>query len=1181
MLLKCASWNINGVFQRVGQARVSKLELDECKKLLSRYDVFGLTETHACSEDTLDFQGYKSYHKHRKRSKGAKRNSGGISVYIKETIVEGVKWLNTRTSEYAWLFLDKGFFNIDHDIYMAFVYLNPTTSTFQNSDNLMHLLMQDVAKFSKNGRCMVLGDLNGRTGMEADFAEQDYHTHRYDNTPVPEDYEFDIEDLPCRRNCDMEAPDERGKDILEMCVATGLRILNGRLLGDWYGNFTCHAANANKPSTIDYGLAHKYLLPNISYFQVEPFTHLSDHCIINLGLEVNYHLRNKVYNSHCVTPLNGHPDRLVWDKSCIPHFQEIISSSDTLEKLSSISKCSNAEVALSDFNDILWQSAIKSKMTIRKKRVRKRRKIFPKYVSSSCFSLLKQVKKLCRKISEQPYNRHLRQMAYAKKKAFKKAVKQERAKLSNQLMQKLESLHATNPQEYWRVVNELERLDSINFNDQTSGLTSDQWVSHFSNLTLKELNESERQGMDKKIKELKQVNTFSQLDYRITLKEIDRAVGSLKSGKAAGPDMILNEMVKASYEFTAPTLCSIFNLIFSSGKFPKIWSFSHVKPLHKGGSIANPGNFRGISLMSSVGKVFCSVLNNRLTDFLTGRGVPGHAQIGFKKGARTSDHILTLKSIINKYINTKRGKVFVAFVDFEKAFDSVWRQGLYYKLLKHDIRGYFFNIIEDMYENYQFSLTLGEGVTDKIDTNTGVKQGCVISPTLFNFYLADLTEKFTPQCDPVVVDMSLVYCLMYADDLVLISQSDAGLQTSLNRLQEYCSQWHLKINVSKTKVIVFNKAGHMLSKYRFCINDNEVEIARSYKYLGVTFNAAGGASFTAKCLRDKALKAIFKLNKAFNGKPANVKIGLHLFDTLIKPILLYNSEVWGANIFDFHKLLVVSTSKTSLYLDNCIERMHLSWLKGLLGVNKYATSIAVLAEVGRFPLALTVALNIIKAWTRILSLDPESFVYKSYIQNLVDLNCGKPCWIKAVRDILLATGYDREWYNQQVEHPQYLLQDLEVKLQDIFLQQWRLDMNDDNRSHNEGNKLRTYRKFKEDYKFEPYLKVKNPHQRKNITRLRISAHRLEIERGRHSGPKVLPADRLCRHCNAAQVEDEVHLVMQCPKYNIARTRLFGFHSVTSATSEESFIEIMKCSNINDALELGIFLDGVIKDRGGL
>ena len=261
--------------------------------------------------------------------------------------------------------------------------------------------------------------------------------------------------------------------------------------------------------------------------------------------------------------------------------------------------------------------------------------------------------------------------------------------------------------------------------------------------------------------------------------------------------------------------------------------------------------------------------------------------------------------------------------------------------------------------------------------------------------------------------------------------------------------------------------------------------------------------------------------------------------------------------------------------------LHLSWLKGLLGVNKYATSIAVLAEVGRFPLALTVALNLIKAWTRVLSFDPESFLYKSYIQNLVDLNCGKPCWIKAVRDILLATGYDREWYNQQVEHPRYLLQDLEVKLQDIFLQQWRLDMNDDNRSHNEGNKLRTYRKFKGDYKFEPYLKVKNLHQRKNITRLRISSHRLEIERGRHTRPKVLAADRLCRHCNASQVEDEVHLVMHCSKYNIARTRLFSFHNVTSATSEESFIEIMKCSNINDALELGIFLDGVIKDRGGL
>ena len=400
MILKCASWNINGIIQRVGNTRLNKLELDECKKLLIRYHIFGVLETHSCSEDSMVFDGYKSFHKYRKKSKGARKNFGGLSVYIKESIVSGVRWLNTPSSEYTWVKLEKQYFGLVEDIYIAFVYLNPSTSSYQSNEDVLHLVSLDIAKYSKDGKCILLGDLNGRTGTGKDFAECESHIQIHDRTPVPEDYEYNTESLPLRRNQDVELPDGRGKDILDLCISTGLRILNGRMIGDWYGRFTCYAAHASKPSTIDYCLVHKHLLSEILYFSVEPLTHLSDHCIINIGMNVNFLIRP--IRNHTTPPvsLNQAADKLIWDKQCVPKYQEEINSDVVYDKLTAIGNCQNIEVALSDFNEILWQSAVKANMSVKKAQTHKRKKIFPRYVTPSCYTLLKQIKRLFRKISE-------------------------------------------------------------------------------------------------------------------------------------------------------------------------------------------------------------------------------------------------------------------------------------------------------------------------------------------------------------------------------------------------------------------------------------------------------------------------------------------------------------------------------------------------------------------------------------------------------------------------------------------------------------------------------------------------------------------------------------------------------------------------------------------------------------
>ena len=172
-----------------------------------------------------------------------------------------------------------------------------------------------------------------------------------------------------------------------------------------------------------------------------------------------------------------------------------------------------------------------------------------------------------------------------------------------------------------------------------------------------------------------------------------------------------------------------------------------------------------------------------------------------------------------------------------------------------------------------------------------MKQGCVLSPLLFNLYLSDLPRIFTDECHPIHLNDCKLNCLMFADDLILMSESAEGLQKCLDKLQEYCTKWCLTVNIDKTKVIIFNKGGARYSRYKFRIMNCDIEITDKYCYLGIIFSASG--SFTKACdaLYDKALKAFYKFKQLHPQN--NVKLAMRLFDTLVVPILTYAGTIWA------------------------------------------------------------------------------------------------------------------------------------------------------------------------------------------------------------------------------------------------------------------------------------------------
>ena len=192
---------------------------------------------------------------------------------------------------------------------------------------------------------------------------------------------------------------------------------------------------------------------------------------------------------------------------------------------------------------------------------------------------------------------------------------------------------------------------------------------------------------------------FEELNVQITMQEIRKAVKLLKKhGKSSGPDLILNEFLKYGINSLILYLHTLFNKVFDTGVFPASWGDGFIVLLHKKGNVGNVENYRGITLLSVVGKLFTSILNIRLNEWAEKYQIYVEAQSGFRKGMSTVDYVFILHSLITHCINENK-QLYSAFIDFKKAFDFVVRDILWFKLIQSGVRGKILDIIQSMYQN--------------------------------------------------------------------------------------------------------------------------------------------------------------------------------------------------------------------------------------------------------------------------------------------------------------------------------------------------------------------------------------------------------------------------------------------------------------------------------------------------
>ena len=232
-----------------------------------------------------------------------------------------------------------------------------------------------------------------------------------------------------------------------------------------------------------------------------------------------------------------------------------------------------------------------------------------------------------------------------------------------------------------------------------------------------------------------------------------------------------------------------------------------------------------------------------------------------------------------------------------------------------------------------------------------MRQGCVLSPLLFNIFLSDLQQELDSCSDNVKIDSdTALSCLLWADDILILSESEVGLQKKLNALEKYCDINKLSVNTKKTQCMIFNSSGKLLKKHNFTYKGKPLVCVREYKYLGFIVTPSGEVRTGLEDLRKRALKAYAKMKSSLGILfRHNIDNTIHIYNYLVKPILTYCSDFWGC----------IQPK------NNPIEKVHLMFCKHLLGVRKQTSTDGVLQELGMTPITFCALKAVVKNWERI------------------------------------------------------------------------------------------------------------------------------------------------------------------------------------------------------------------------
>ena len=1081
------------------------------------------------------------------KSKRHGRHPGGICLYVKSNLSVFCERIYHEFPFGIFIKISEEIMN--RPTIFGAIYLPPEgSSQYQSHETNGVIILEDMMYKIKaeypDHDFILSGDFNARTQTLKDYIIDDDVKY----IPGTDDYVSDNFDLP-RQSKDTHAEaNSHGKALLSLCCTMDIHIVNGRIGDDVNGEFTCFANNGR--SIVDYTIISSTLFQYIKNFKIEScddYTHLPqclEYVVWNSIIEPS---RDKVTNE---APLDKRLKFQWSEKSSL--FLASTAAQDLISSFHELIMKQDVNGASSKLVQLLQETGTKKNQNSHK--MHQNDGNAPWWDGE--LELLKQKKyKLLRLFRLENTEDSFNEYKFTRNK-FKNLCRKKQTMYKSTLRERIEG--CSSPSDFWKIVKSLKHHKNC-----VNSIDANAWNEYFKALLNSNncIDKDHSQNVleylswhDYNCEQCKDNNDI--LNEYIKLEEVESVIKDLPTKKAPGIDGIVNEIIRNSKAILVPLLCSLFNIVLTNGIFPDEWCDAIIVPIHKKGDVNNPGNYRGIALLSNIGKIFTKIVNKRLVMWALENSKLYEEQAGFTKGKSTVDHLFVLQALVQKYLTKSKGRFYSVYVDFSKAFDTVPHKHLFYRLITEGIHGNILKVLQNMYSKLRACVQSGNSLTVLFHCLVGTRQGCMLSPFLFIFYLNELIKMSNAnECEGIYINEyhRNITMLLYADDLIILGDQVGRVQKLLNVLSNFCSLWGLQVNLGKTKVMVYRNGGIISKNEKFYFNGKEIENVSYYKYLGIMMSTRlswSPAQTTLASQAQKAAGSIHQINYKCNG---SFKTSVILFDKCIAPILTYGSEIWG------------------LYVHKSIENVQIRFCKKLLHVGSKTPTKAVLGECGRFPMYIICFVKCLKYWFKILTLPNECLIRSCYNMLCKFDEAGKHTWVTKVKHILLSYGFGHVWYNQGVENVNVFLKEFKQRLLDCEIQDWA-------GCKSQMPKLYYYNMYKTLYMPELYLYMNISTKLKaSFAKFRMSNHNLEIEIGRQT--KVDYEDRLCKACgklNLISVECEYHVIMKCHLYHEIRRKYLS--QFLNTGSLEDFINLMGSNNPETLLSLIIYINKMFTIR---
>lgn len=440
-----------------------------------------------------------------------------------------------------------------------------------------------------------------------------------------------------------------------------------------------------------------------------------------------------------------------------------------------------------------------------------------------------------------------------------------------------------------------------------------------------EIHEQNREMGDAEFDEvvMSEVNSFCQtttsalLGLRLTdADEIRRILKDIKSKKSSGPDAIPTFVLKKLPDSAHAILAKLINCILSIGYYPSAWKTAHVIPIHKPGKPANEAkNYRPISLLNSLSKVLEKVLHARMLEYCDDNHVLPNSQFGFRSKHSTIHALIRLFEEAVMGFNEQKVTI-AAFLDIEKAFDTMWVEGLIYKLMKMRFPHYLIRIIFSYLKDRSFRVKLGNQLSNPISVNDGVPQGSVLGPLLFIIFMVDLPTHLNTTLT-VFADDTSTFSTRFSQ-----SRAKSNVQSHLDRLHRFYQKWKIRVNVEKSEALFMQRSNRARTinneLHALEMNGFKIPYKRSVRFLGyhVQPNLKHNEHVNRMLLKvHTGLHKLYPVMNANNGISQDVKIKVYV--TILRPVLTYAVAVW-------HSLPKYLIKRLKLFENKCL-RMAISF----------------------------------------------------------------------------------------------------------------------------------------------------------------------------------------------------------------------------------------------------------------